>query len=116
MIKLINYSFIFNMNITYHGKNIVGLIQFIVILDNGGKRLYSKYYLPEGHELLKHQSQLDFEKKIAFSVQNFNVNTSNEIDIFNIGDFMILSKINREIAIFIGASQDDNECVRLLIL
>jgi len=99
------------MSITYHGKNIVGLIQFVVILDNAGKRLYSKYYLPEGHDLTKHLNQVDFEKRIAHSVVNFNVNTSNELDIFSLGEFMIVSKINREIAIFIGAAEEDNESV-----
>ena len=63
---------------SYHNKNIVGLIQFVVILDSEGKRLYSKYYFPEDHELYKVQNQKEFEKKIGLTVNNFNVNKSNE--------------------------------------
>ena len=69
--------------ITYHGKNIVGLLQFILILDNDGKRLYSKYYFPEDHELYKVSNQKDLEKKIGHSVLNFNVSKSNEGKKFN---------------------------------
>ena len=97
------------MSLTYHNKNLVGLIQFIILLDNRGKRIYSKYYIPNEHILSKHANQIDFEKRIAQSVVNFNVNTSNEMDIFSLGEFMILSKINREIAIFVGAMNSDNE-------
>jgi hypothetical protein len=33
------------------------------------------------------------------------------VDIFNINEFFVVCKISKEIAIFIGASQDDNECI-----
>ena len=68
---------------TYHNKNIVGLIQFVIILDNEGKRLYSRYYFPEDHELYKVHNQKEFEKKIGVSVNNFNVNKSNERKYYN---------------------------------
>ena len=99
------------MSITYHNKNIVGLIQFIIILDNQAKRLYSKYFLPSENDLSLHKNQLEFEAKLANSVINFNVNTSNEMDIFNLGHFLVVSKVNREIAIFVGALQDENESI-----
>lgn len=62
----------------FNNKNIVGLIQFVIILDNEGKSLYSNYYLPESSDLKKLNIQKDFEKKLAQSVINFNVNKSNE--------------------------------------
>lgn len=59
-------------------KNIVGLIYFVIILDNEGKRLYSKYYVSEKHSLNSIESQKEFEKKICQSVMNFNVSRNDE--------------------------------------
>jgi hypothetical protein len=33
------------------------------------------------------------------------------VDIFNLNEFLIVSKINKEIAIFFGAHEEDNECI-----
>lgn len=38
------------------------------------------------------------------------------MDIFSVNDFVIISKIYKEIAIFLGGDQDDNECVILFFL
>lgn len=38
------------------------------------------------------------------------------MDIFEISDFLIISKISKEVAIFIGANQDDNVSVLANIL
>jgi hypothetical protein len=62
----------------FSNKNIVGLIQFVLILDNEGKSLYSKYYIPSTMDLSKSSAQKDFEKKLCYTVINFNVNKSNE--------------------------------------
>lgn len=58
-------------------SNIVGLIKFIVILDNNGKRIYSRYFT-RGDMLNDIPAQKDFEKKICQTVVNLNVNRSNE--------------------------------------
>mmetsp|Transcript_322 Transcript_322/g.309 ORF Transcript_322/g.309 Transcript_322/m.309 type:complete len:187 (+) Transcript_322:3-563(+) len=99
------------MNASLEQKNIVGLVYFFIILDNEGKRLYSKYYVPESNELFKIQAQKDFEKKICHSVINFNVNRNDEIDIFNLNEYVLISKINKEVAFFIGAHESDNESI-----
>lgn len=59
-------------------KNVVGLVYFIIILDNEGKRLYSKYYVSENNELFAYQAQKEFEQKLCHSVINFNVNRNDE--------------------------------------
>jgi len=38
------------------------------------------------------------------------------VDIFNINEFVVVCKINKEVAIFIGASESDNECIIANIL
>lgn len=40
-----------------------------------------------------------------------SLSTNYLVDIFNLGEFMILSRINKEIGIFVGANQDDNESI-----
>jgi hypothetical protein len=59
-------------------KQTVGFIQFIVILDNNGKRVYSRYFVNQSHELNDFSQQKDFEKKIGQTVLNLNVNKNNE--------------------------------------
>ena len=38
------------------------------------------------------------------------------MDIFNLNEFIIVCKINKDVAIFIGADQDDNECILANVL
>ncbi len=38
------------------------------------------------------------------------------MDIFNLNEFVIVCKINKDVAIFIGADQDDNECILANVL
>jgi hypothetical protein len=59
-------------------KQTVGFIQFIVILDNNGKRVYSRYFVNNSHQLHDNSQQKDFEKKIGQTVLNLNVNKNNE--------------------------------------
>jgi len=59
-------------------KNIVGLIHFVIFLDNNGKRIYSKYFEKENSSISDPASQKDFEKKVGQAVLNLNVNKSNE--------------------------------------
>jgi hypothetical protein len=59
-------------------KNIVGLINFIVILDNNGRRIYSKYFLSSSHYLFDIQAQKEFEKKMGQTVMNLNVSKNND--------------------------------------
>ncbi len=56
----------------------IGLVHFIILLDNNGKRIYSKYYVDEDNELNDINGQKEFEKKMAQAVLNLNVNKLNE--------------------------------------
>ena len=37
--------------------------------------------------------------------------SKDEVDIFSLNDYNIISKINKEIAIFIGINEEENECL-----
>ena len=87
-------------------KEITSYICFILILDNNGKPVYTKYY--NGIEDIKQQREL--EMKICQATSNLNV-AHDEIDIFSINNYNIISKIYSDIAIFIGINEEDNECL-----
>ena len=72
---LINLIFIILMEKL---KNIVGLIQFVIFLDNNGKRIYSKYFEKGNSSISDQASQKDFERRLGQAVLNFNVNKNNE--------------------------------------
>jgi hypothetical protein len=38
------------------------------------------------------------------------------VDIFNLNEFVIVCKINKDVAVFIGADQEDNECILANVL
>ena len=59
-------------------KQTVGFINFVILLDNNGKRVYSRYFVNESHNLYEISQQKDFEKKMAQMVLNLNVNKNNE--------------------------------------
>ena len=59
-------------------KNIVGLIHFVIFLDNNGKRIYSKYFEKGNSSISDPALQKDFEKKVGQAVLNLNVNKNNE--------------------------------------
>lgn len=86
-------------------NEVVCLIRMIVILDNEGKLVYSRYF----NNFTKAE-QKEFEKKICFTCQNINV-SKDEIDIFSLNQFNIIAKINKEIAVFIGINEEENECL-----
>lgn len=86
-------------------KEVVCLIRFVVILDNNGKTIYSKYYTEELENI---KDQKDFEKKICLASANLNV-AKNDVDIFTLSNYVIVSKISGEVAIFVGANDGDNE-------
>lgn len=86
-------------------KEVVCLIRFVVILDNNGKTIYSKYYTEELENI---KDQKDFEKKICLASANLNV-AKNDVDIFTLSNYVIVSKISGEVAIFVGANEGDNE-------
>ena len=83
-------------------------IKFILILDNNGKLIYGKYY--NCPELDTARAQREFEKKICQTTQNINV-SKDEIDIFTINQYNVITKICNEIALFIGINEDENECI-----
>ena len=88
-------------------NDVVCVIKFIIILDNFGKRIYSKYYTND-YNLDNENKQFEFERKIShYAVEN-NVE-SNGIDIFNYLSFNIISNISPEVIIFIGSDEDNNE-------
>ena len=81
------------------------LIQFFLILDNFGKRIYCKYYNSQFKTI---ESQLDFEKRLCQITVKYMVDKS-DLDIIHFLNFSILCKINEEISIFIGQDENDNE-------
>ena len=86
-------------------NNIVCLVKFIIILDNSGKLIYSKYFTSK--DQIK---QCEFEKQLCFQVKNLNIEAG-ELDIFNIEDYNVFVKIIGEIAFFVGINEEDNECL-----
>lgn len=86
-------------------EGIVCLIKFILILDNSGKRIYCQYYTNEYETI---ESQLDFESRLSKITATYSVE-QNDIDIFNLENYNIICKIDKEIAIFIGQNEYDNE-------
>ena len=91
---------------TEQKKEITCYICFILILDNNGKPIYTKYY--NGMDDTKQQREL--EMKICQATSNLNV-ARDEIDIFSINDYNIITKIYSDIAMFIGFNEEDNECL-----
>ena len=83
--------------------DIACLIKFIILLDNSGKIIYSKYYIDKTNE-----KQREFEKQLCYQVKNYNI-LPGEIDIFSYDEYNIFVKIIGEIVYFIGISEDDNE-------
>ena len=81
------------------------IIKFILILDNSSKRLYSIYYTSDYNTL---ESQLDFELRLSKISSKYSVE-KNDIDIFNYEKYNIVCEISKEIAIFIGQDEEDNE-------
>ena len=86
-------------------NGIACLIKFIIILDNSGKIIYSKYYTDKNIE-----QQHEFEKQLCFQAQNLNI-LPGEIDIFTIDDLNVFVKFIGEVAYFVGINEDDNECL-----
>ena len=86
-------------------NNVACLIKFVIILDNNGKIIYSKYFTGKDQ-----QKQREFEKQLCFQVKNLNI-CPGELDIFSMDDYNIFVKIIGEIAYFIGLNEEDNECL-----
>ena len=82
------------------------LIKFIIILDNSGKIIYSRYYTDKNTP----EKQREFEKQLCFQVKNLNI-LPGELDIFSIEDFNVFVKLLGEIVYFIGINENDNECL-----
>ena len=87
-------------------NNVVCFIKFIIILDNSGKIIYSKYFTDKKTA----EKQREFEKQLCFQVKNLNI-LPGELDIFSIDDINIFVKIIGEVAYFIGINEEDNECL-----
>ena len=88
-------------------SDVVCVIKFIIILDNFGKRIYSKYYTND-YNLDNENKQFEFERKLSYYTIDNNVEI-NGIDIFNYLSFNIISNISPEVIIFIGSDEDNNE-------
>ena len=86
-------------------EDILCIIKFLLILDNSGKRIYCNYYTKEYETL---ESQLEFESRLSKITATYSVDKDN-IDIFNFENYNIICKIDKEIAIFIGQNENDNE-------
>ena len=81
------------------------IIKFILILDNSSKRIYTIYYTDDYNTL---ESQLDFELRLSKMSSKYSIDR-NELDIINYESYNIICKIDKEIAIFIGQNEQDNE-------
>ena len=81
------------------------IIKFILILDNSSKRLYSIYYTNDYNTV---ESQLDFELRLSKISTKYSVE-KNDVDIFNYEKYNVICEIGKEIAIFIGQDENDNE-------
>ena len=95
-------------DININDENFDGIscvVKFILILDNSSKRLYSIYYT-DNYDTI--QSQLDFELRLSKISSKYSVE-KNDIDIFNYEKYNIICEIDKEIAIFIGQDEQDNE-------
>ena len=88
-------------------NDVVCVIKFIIILDNFGKRIYSKYYTSD-YNLDNEEKQFEFERKLSYYAIENNLEI-NGIDIFSYLSFNILSNISPEVIIFIGSDEDNNE-------
>ena len=88
-------------------NDVVCVIKFIIILDNFGKRIYSKYYTND-YNLDNENKQFEFERKLSYYAIENNLEI-NGIDIFSYLSFNILSNISPEVIIFIGSDEDNNE-------
>ena len=86
-------------------SNVACLVKFIIILDNSGKLIYSKYFTEK--DQIK---QREFEKQLCFQVKNLNISPG-ELDIFSMEEYNIFVKIIGQIAYFIGLNEEDNECL-----
>ena len=86
-------------------ENMLCIVKFLLILDNSGKRIYCNYYTKEYETL---ESQLEFESRLSKITGIYSVDKKN-IDIFNFEKYNIICKIEKEIAIFIGQDENDNE-------
>ena len=91
-------------------SNTICCIQFFLILDNAGNRIYCKYYLNsnDNAELNSFENQKLFEKRLCEKILKSNVDRV-DLDIINFENYNILCKVNREVNIFIGLKEDDNE-------
>ena len=105
-----------NPNIIPTFSNIVCSIQFFLILDNSGNRIYCKYYINRNDnlELNSFENQKLFEKRLCEKVLKSNVDRV-DLDIINFENYNILCKVNREVNIFIGIKEDNNEILLQLI-
>ena len=86
-------------------SNVACLVKFVIILDNNGKLIYSKYFTEKDQN-----RQREFEKQLCFQVKNLNI-CQGELDIFSMDDYNIFVKIIGEIAYFVGLNEEDNECL-----
>ena len=87
---------------------IAGIIKFILILNNSGKEIYCNYFTKDYDTI---ESQLDFEYRLS-KISKITAKYSEDktdIDIFNFETYNIICKIEKEIAIFIGQDENDNE-------
>ena len=87
--------------------DIVCHIQFILILDNRGMPLYTKFYAASLQET---KAQNVFISELCYSTEKLNVSKDN-IDIFNISEYTIVVNVMKEVAFFIGIKDGDNECL-----
>ena len=86
-------------------KEVVCLIKFIIIVDNKGHNIYSRYY---SDEFEGKEYQKEFEEKICLATKNLNI-AKDDVDIFTLNYYIIICKLSGEVNIFFGADENENE-------
>ena len=101
----------FSPQISLDFSNIVCSLKFFLILDNSGNRIYCSYFPNNSNnnqEFNSFDNQKIFEKKLCEKIIKSNIDRV-DIDIINFQNYDILCKVNREVNIFIGINEGDNE-------
>lgn len=97
------------------GLEDVKVIKGIVILDNEGSRIFSKYF--DSHFSRKPAVQQDFEKLI-FAKTSKSTFARNEIDILLVEEIhsIVLYRFEADVHFFVVGSRDENEALLAAVL
>lgn len=94
----------------------VGDVKGVVVLDNEGRRVISKYYNSQGTSLESNQSQKLFERQLFFksNKQTSGKQSSTNIyenDIMIVENYTAVFRCYSDMSIYILGLADDNELI-----